>query len=205
MNWKTFFCLIGLWGTSLVWAEARAGGSVGVHLLGGFSSTNHKQNGLGVVESQMGLTFGLGIDFIVMPQLAIEVDFLNAQKNFELTPGGSSAKESYYLTFMQVPVLVKLLASKNFHLKAGPYLSGLLMSGYREGSGASSPVKDQFRNDYGVTLGAWLGMQTKKNLMIGLDMRYDIGLADLRNDNLPETNLYSRTLVTLLTFTFLFK
>ena len=205
MNAKLITLILVLCCGPFALAEARSAGSVAVHLLGGFTSTHYKEGGLGKVESQMGLAFGLGIDFWVMPQLGIEIDFLNAQKNFELTPAGSSGKESFYLTFLQMPVLVKLMASKNVHLKAGPYLGGLLMSGFKEGSGSSSSVKDQFRNDYGVTVGAWLGTQTKKNLLIGVDLRYDIGLADLRNDNLPETTLYSRTLTTLLTLTFLFK
>ncbi|MFM8268889.1 MAG: outer membrane beta-barrel protein [Pseudomonadota bacterium] len=178
---------------------------MGLNLLGGFSSTNHEQTGLGGVESQMGLSFGFGLEFPVLPNVAVEIDILNAQKNFEFTSSLGGLKESYYLTYLETPVLIKWLLSKNFNFKVGPYLSGLMISGVKESGGVSSPVKSEFKNDYGVTFGAWFGFQTKKNLLIGLDLRYDLGMADIRNDNLADSHLYTRTLMALLNFSFLFK
>lgn len=178
-------------------------GNFGLVALGGFSSSNHKGVGLGQVDSKMGLTFGIGFDFKVLPNVAIEVDILNTQKNFELTATGT--RESYTLTYLEAPVLVKWIASKNFHLKTGPYLTGLLIDGNRESAGQANPVKASFKNDYGVTFGTWFGFQTKKNLQIGLDLRYDLGLADIQWDNDPSTLLYTRTFMALMTLTFNFK
>jgi hypothetical protein len=153
----------------------------------------------------MGLSFGFGLEFSVLPSVSVEIDVLNAQKNFELLPSGGGAKESYYLTYLETPVLIKWLLSKNFNLKAGPYLSGLIISGTKETGGVASSVKSEFKNDYGITFGAWFGFQTKKNLLIGLDIRYDLGMSDIRNDSVADNHLYTRTLMGLLNFTFLFK
>lgn len=186
-------------------SEPRVNGSIGLNFLGGFSTTNHEQVALGGVESQMGLSYGFGLEFSVLPTVSIEVDILNAQKNFEFASPSSSSKESYYLSYLETPVLIKWLASRNFNLKVGPYLSSLMISATRDSGGNSNSVKSEFKNDYGITFGAWFGFQTKKNLLIGLDIRYDLGMADIMNDRLAETHLYSRTLMTLLNFTFLFK
>ncbi|NBX75544.1 MAG: hypothetical protein EBQ92_03255 [Proteobacteria bacterium] len=197
--------LIVLMGTRLSLGEQRLNGGFGLNLLGGFSSTNHEQVALGGVESQMGLSFGLGLEFSVLPTVSVEIDILNAQKSFQFLPLGGGTKESYYLTYLETPVLIKWLLSKNFNLKAGPYLSGLMISATKEAGGATSSVKSEFKNDYGITFGAWFGFQTKKNLLIGLDIRYDLGMADIRNDSVADNHLYTRTLMGLLNFTFLFK
>lgn len=186
-------------------SEQRGGGSIGVNLFGGFGSTHHEQNGVGLVESQMGLTYGLGLEFIVLPDVSVEIDLLNTQKNFEAFPSGGTEKESYFVNYLETPVLIKWRASKNFHLKTGPFLSSLMIKAEKESGGVSEPVKDRFKNDYGVTFGAWFGFQTKKSLWIGLDVRYDMGLADIWKDNTAGTQLYSRTVMGLLNFTFLFK
>lgn len=193
-----------LLGPGLALSEQRLNGGLGLNLLGGFSTTNHEQVALGGVESQMGLTYGFGLEFGVLPNVSVEVDILNSQKNFEFT-GNGGVKESYYLTYLETPVLIKWLLSKNFNLKVGPYLSGLIISGTKESAGSSTSVKSEFKNDYGVTFGAWFGFQTKKNLLIGLDLRYDLGMSDIRNDNIADNHLYTRTLMGLLSFSFLFK
>jgi len=191
--------------SGLSFGEPRLNGGLAINLLGGFSSTNHEQSALGGVESQMGLSYGFGLEFPVLPTVSVEIDFLNAQKSFEFLPMGGGVKESYYLNYLETPVLIKWLLSKNFNLKVGPYLSGLMISATKEAGGVSSPVKSEFKNDYGVTFGAWFGFQTKKNLLIGLDLRYDLGMSDIRNDSLADSHLYTRTLMGLLNFTFLFK
>lgn len=204
------FQLIGILGVWLIStfslngrAELRPRNGLGFSLLGGFSNTQHRDISLGQISSQMGLTFGFGMDFLVLPEVSIEINLLNTQKNFEIMPSGGG-RESYLLTYLEAPVMVKWWLSKNFQVKAGPYLTGLLIQANRESAGQSQPVKTEFNNDYGVTVGTWLGFQTKKNLLVGLDVRYDLGLADLRADNAPETSLYTRTLLTMLTFNFLF-
>ena len=197
--------MFALMGSGFSLGEQRLNGGMGLNLLGGFSSTNHEQIALGGVESQMGLSFGFGLEFSVLPSVSVEIDILNAQKNFEFLPSGGGAKESYYLTYLETPILIKWLLSKNFNLKAGPYLSGLMISATKETGGVSSSVKSEFKNDYGVTFGAWFGFQTKKNLLIGLDIRYDLGMSDIRDDGIADNHLYTRTLMGLLNFTFLFK
>lgn len=203
-SWLSLVLLLVMWSSSAL-SEPRLNSGLGLNLLGGFSSTNHEQVALGGVESQMGLTFGVGLEFSVLPNVSVEIDLLNAQKNFEFAANSGSAKESYYLTYLETPVLIKWLLSKNFNLKVGPYLSGLIISGVKESNGVSSSVKSDFKNDYGVTFGAWFGFQTKKNLLIGLDLRYDLGMSDIRYDSFADNHLYTRTLMGLLSFSFLFK
>lgn len=198
-----FFHVIFYQGKAL--AEQRANGSIGFNLLGGFSSTHHEQNGIGPVESQMGLTYGFGIEFLVLPEVSIEIDLLNTQKNFESFWPGAVEKESYFVHYLETPILIKWRPSKNFHLKTGPFLSSLMIKAVKESGGTSESVKDQFKNDYGVTFGAWFGFHTRRNLLVGLDIRYDLGLADIWKDNVAGTQLYSRSLMGLLNFTFLFK
>ena len=185
-------------------SEQGPGGNFGVSFLGEFTSSNHREVAIGKIESKTGLVFGLGFNFRVLPEVAIEVDLLNIQKNFELVPTASS-RESYLLTYLEMPVLVKYMPSKYFHLKGGPYLTGLLIDSVRESGGVANPNKTEFKNDFGVTLGTWIGFPTKKSLVVGIDLRYDLGFADIQADSAPETVLYTRAFVGMLNFSFNFR
>lgn len=179
-------------------------GGTGVLFLGGFSFAHNRSMNAGVVDTKMGMNFGLGIEFRVLSSLALEIDFLIAQKNYESILS-SGLREAYYLTYFETPVLVKWLVTPHFHLKVGPYLGSFLISATRESNGGEAPVKSEFKNDYGATFGLWLGMPAKKNLSLGLDIRYDLGIADVQNDGDPSSALYTRALMTLFTVVFHFK
>ena len=69
------------------------GGGFALSVLGGFSIAHDKSVGAGQIDSQMGLAFGFGADFRILPNMTLEVDILNVEKNFDLLQA-SGTKEA---------------------------------------------------------------------------------------------------------------
>ena len=175
----------------------------GFSFLGGFAFSGHKSNGAGSVQSSTGLSFGIGLDYKVMPSIAIEVDLLDVWKNYEVHGAASVTKNS--LSYLEIPILIKYIASPNFSLKAGPYLAAFIMSADREVGRTSSAVKGDFANDFGMTFGAWAGFYPNQGFSIGLDLQYDLGLNNILGDSDPSHSINSRTFISMLAMTFYFK
>jgi hypothetical protein len=193
-----FFCAAFFLGTSLS-AETAQKKNLAFTLLGGFSFTNHLSSGLGSVDGTTGMCFGFGLDYRLSRDLVLEIDMLDVWKSYEDRTANTVTK--YNLSFLQFPFLLKYEVSSWFALKGGPYLAAFMIEAERETAGTASSVKGDFKNDFGMTVGAAMSFQASKRLAAGLDVRYDFGFQNILNDRQPTRNLKTRTLLTLFTIT----
>ena len=76
------------------------------------------------------------------------------------------------------------------------------MSANRQSSGVNSPIKGDFTNDYGVSVGGWLGFWANPQLAVGLDVRYDMGLANVQNVAEPSSAIKTRAVNAMVTLIF---
>jgi hypothetical protein len=128
-------------------------------------------------DGKYGLSVGLVGDFMLSEQFAVsgEINYAMAGDVFSL----DDAKITYYLSYIQIPVMAKYFINESFYLNAGPQI-GFLMSADGEaeynGSTDSQDVKDEFEStDFGLNIGA--GYKFDNGLF--LDLRYSAGLSDI--------------------------
>lgn len=186
-------------------AERRITGGGGARkisglLYGGFSFSSHKSEGGAGVDGYTGLAFGLGVDYKIMNQISLGIDMLYTQKNYQART--SSSVTQFDLSFLEFPFFIKWNPFKEFQLKVGPYLTGLMVSANRQSSGVNSPIKGDFTNDYGVSMGGWLGFWANPQLAVGIDVRYDMGLANVQNVAEPSSAIKTRAVNALVTLIF---
>ena len=170
-------------------AERRITGGGGARkisglLYGGFSFSSHKSEG------------GAGVDGYT----GLGVDMLYTQKNYQART--STSVTQFDLSFLEFPFFIKWNPFKEFQLKVGPYLAGLMVSANRQSSGVNSPIKGDFTNDYGVSVGGWLGFWANPQLAVGLDVRYDMGLANVQNVAEPSSAIKTRAVNAMVTLIF---
>jgi Outer membrane protein beta-barrel domain len=193
-------------GGSLCLAERRPASSGGGQkntwglVYGGFSFSNHRSDGAGDVQGQTGLAFGVGVEHRIMSQISLGIDMLYTQKAY--LSQSLTGTSQYNLAYLEFPIFVKYNVSKEFQLKAGPYLAGLMVSADRQVSGTDSAIKGDFANDYGVCFGSWIGFWANPHLAVGVDVRYDMGLANIQNVAQPQSSIKTRTINSMLTLTF---
>ena len=186
-------------------AQAERGGGKGkwtTSLYGGFSfPTPRFVDGSGSVQGYPGVTFGFGVEAQVMSAVGVQMNVLYANKGYELQDANLTRYPASYLT---IPVELNFSPTEFVNLHFGPYLASLVMSAEKFGGGKILPASGMFATDFGLTCGLWLGFRATNKLKIGLDMRYDFGLADIQHDGFPEDKLYTRTFSSLMTFGFNF-
>lgn len=169
-------------------------------LYGGFSFTNHKGEAAGSLKGQTGLAFGFGVDYKIMNDISLGLDMLYTQKSYQTTTLTSVTQ--YDLSYLEFPVYVKWSPARELQLKVGPYLAGMMVSANRQVSGVDSAIKGDFANDFGVSFGGWLGFWANPKLAVGVDLRYDMGLANIQNVAQPSSAIRTRTFISTLTLIF---
>lgn len=173
-----------------------------VNIYGGFTVPNNQYHGGSKLSGYTGLGYGLGIDIRPISEVALSIDFLHTTKGHWLSVDGSATR--YEVNFLEFPVKIKLYPTNFLAFFVGPYLSGLVISAVRESDGGASSVKSEYKNDFGITWGVWLGIPASPLLTLGLDLRYDYGLADIEKDDNPSDKIYTRALLGLFTVTLTF-
>jgi hypothetical protein len=190
--------------SSASFAERRIGGGtqkkISGLLYGGFGFSSHKSEGAGSVDGLTGLAYGFGIDYKIMSQISLGLDMLYVQKSYQNKT--STSVTEYDLSYLEFPFYVKWSPFREFQLKAGPYLAGMMVSANRQVSGTDSSIKGDFANDYGISLGGWLGFWANPQLAVGVDVRYDMGFANIQNVAQPSSAIKTRTLTTALCLVF---
>lgn len=196
--------LVSLWGTaSRGETFNNANKKWGFWLLGGFSFTGNQGTGIGNVSGVTGLSFGFGGEARLLPGLSLCMDVLNIQKGYSLTNSGLTT--NFDLQYLEFPVTLKYQPASWAAFRIGPYLGAFLLSANREGQGTSSQIKGNFKNDYGIALGTWLGFNPNQSMSIGLDTRFDMGLANILNDAEPTHVVKTRSIISMATVVFYFK
>jgi hypothetical protein len=150
--------------------------------------------------------FAAGIDFSapVGENLRIAAEALYVQKGFSIS--GDNASGSLRSGYVEVPVLLRISMGERdtrFFVFGGPHIAFKVMCSV-DVSGSSSSTStdcnntttaddDNFKSvDYGVTFGAGIRMGS-----IGVQARYDLGLANVNNDDTSNTTVKNRALLLL--------
>jgi len=196
---------IGLMGTgATALAEGANNARLSLSLYGGFAFAHNTASGLSSsISSRTGLTYGVGAEVALLPKLSLGLDILHITKSYDLmSPGVVS---NFQLDYLNFPVLLRWRPTNYLMFETGPWIASFLLSATRESQGVYTPMKDSFKNDYGLSMGMWMGFHAKNNMSFGLNLRYDVGLADIQADNDPSSSINTRALLTLATIVFNFK
>ena len=187
---------------SLSLAETGGGskGKFSGFLYGGFALSSNQYVDAGTPSGFAGLAYGLGAEVHLNPKLSVGLDMLYETKGHTIETSAGQTK--YSLSYVSFPVQLRWAPAPFIVFHGGPYLASLMVAATREGGGSTDSVKSGFNNDYGVTMGLWIGARAASVLQIGLDTRFDLGLADIQNDNVPSTYIRTRATLFLLTFIF---
>ncbi len=181
-------------------AEGAQQKRLGLILFGGFSFTSHSSTNAGSLGGVTGMAFGFGVDYKLTKEISLELDMLDVWKSYESrTP---TTVTQYNLSFLEFPLLLRYNPAPWFALKAGPYLAGFIMQAERQTAGTADSIKGDFKNDFGMTAGAWMGFMPTGSMSLGMDIRYDFGLTNVLNDRNPSRSIATRTLMTMFTITF---
>lgn len=175
----------------------------GFWLLGGFSFTSNQGAGIGNVSGATGLSFGFGGEARLLPNLSLCLDVLNIEKGYSLTSSGLTT--NFDLQYLEFPFTIKYQPASWSAFRIGPYLGAFLLSATREGQGVASSIKGNFKNDYGITIGSWWGFNPNQSMSVGLDVRFDLGLANILNDAEPTHVVKTRAAIAMATVAFFLK
>ena len=165
----------------------------------GFSFNNHESTNVNPLSGFTGVAFGVGLDYRLLPTCALSADALFIFKSYELSNNGDLTR--YSPAFLEFPVQLNFQPAGWVYFHFGPYLASLVVSGTKVGDGELTGVKGQFANDYGVTMGMWLGIYNNPKLHVGLDIRYDYGLSDIQFLKYPNYTIHTRSLLPMFTVT----
>lgn len=104
----------------------------------------------------------------------------------ELTFSGqgykSKSDQDINLNYINLPVLLQYMAKSGFRIETGPQLGALISAKYKAPS-INEDIKDNYKTlDVSWAFGA--GYITKSGF--GLDVRYNLGLAKINDNNLPD-------------------
>ena len=166
----------------------------------GFTFNDHEATKVGhSVAGYTGIAFGLAVDYRFVPMFSLSGEVLFLTKAYELDNGSTITR--YDPKYLQFPVQLKFQPANWVYFHAGPYLASLVLSGTRVGNGQVDAVKFDFDNDYGCTMGVWIGIASNQKLNVGLNIRFDYGLADIEYDKYPGDTVRTRTLMPLFTIT----
>lgn len=168
-------------------------------IYGGFTFTTHKTLNQGSISNSIGLGYGFGFEYRILSNFRLGFDVLYLSKSYEENLNGVNRKVS--LSLLEFPVKLKYMPIPQLHFFAGPYLLSFVQSATLQSQGSAASVKGQFTNDYGLTFGTWVGFQATPVLCVGLDLRYDLGLANVQDKNDPSFVIRTRTIIALFTLT----
>lgn len=174
------------------------------HFYGGFSfASNSGTNQSGILSGRTSLSYGLGGEYRILSRLALGLDILHVTKSHNFLE--NNVTSSYQLTYLTMPMQLKWYATPWLMFHGGPYLANFILAAFKESNGVFVPMKDNFRNDFGLTFGAWGGFQASNVLWVGLNMRYDVGMQDVEADQDPSDEIKTRAFMIMGTMTFTFR
>ncbi len=111
------------------------------------------------------MSFGLGNTFFVQPEI------LFSSQGAKIENQGS--KQSYKVSYLAVPIMLKLRTSGGLYFEAGPQVS------FRTGEDIKDQTIDKFSKNLDISVGAGLGYQSSGGLGIGA--RYMAGISKVGN------------------------
>ena len=124
-----------------------------------------------------GFNVGALVSIPVTGMLSVQPEVVYSLEGAKGSSGGSSFTEN--LSYINVPILVKYTSSIGVFGEIGPQI-GFLLSAKDKVDGASENVK-QFFNSTNISLAFGAGYLSSMN--IGVDVRYNLGLANIAKDS----------------------
>ena len=138
------------------------------------------------VEHRFGLHAGGFVSFPLLSNFRIQPEVVYSQQGAQADFGSDERKYDY----LNIPVIVKFMLTKNFNVQAGPQL-GILLSANEEVSGDEIDVKDTLKStDIGVGFG--IGYETSDN--VSIDARYNLGFTDIVDDGTSNFSLTNQVI-----------
>jgi hypothetical protein len=160
---------------AVVVAQAQVSG--GIRLGGNLANTSYKEGSeTSSTDSKFGFQFGGYFDFEMSDMISIAPELVYSQMGGKENFQGETYELN--LSYISIPVLVKVKFSDIFNFQAGPQL-GILTGAKFKFDGISVDAKDGYKStDFGAALG--LGADLPNGLNINL--RYYLGLANIDSE-----------------------
>jgi len=158
-------------------------------LVAGMNMSNFSGKGM-ETDMKMGINGGVTAKFSLTDVMILETGILYSTKGTQVE---DDIKQSFNLSYIEIPLNIAYSVSDQISLMAGPYI-GLLMSANIKSSGEflgqtideEVDIKDDIANmDFGINIGASFSI----NESISVGAGYQLGLADIGSeDDLDATN-----------------
>lgn len=145
-------------------AQFSIGPKVGMNM-SNYTGGNIKSEALFSYHLGAVMSFGLGKTFFVQPEV------LFSSQGAKIDNQGS--KENYKVSYLSIPVMLKLRTSGGLYIEAGPQVA------FKTGEDVKDQTIDQFSKNLDLSLGAGLGYQSAGGLGIGA--RYMAGISKVGN------------------------
>jgi hypothetical protein len=155
-------CILGMLTFINAQVSVGAKGGLNVSNLSGIDEENFKTKALLGFHVGGFVTFNLGRNFAIQPELLYSTEGGTIE--------GNNITENIRLNYFNIPVMVKFLTNKGFYVEAGPQL------GFRTGELSTDEFESDVKNsDFSICGG--LGFQPTKS-PFGIGARYNVGLGN---------------------------
>ena len=152
-------------------AQFSIGPKVGMNM-SNYTGGNIKSDALFSYHLGAMMSFGLGKTFFIQPELLFSSQGAKIDNQ--------STKEKYKVSYLAIPIMLKLRTSGGLYVEAGPQFS------FKTGEDVKDQTIDQFSKNLDLSLGAGLGYQSEGGLGIGA--RYMAGISKVGNFNSHNIN-----------------
>jgi opacity protein-like surface antigen len=147
-------------------------------------------------ENKLGFAAGALMNIPLSPMVSLQPELMFVTKGAEVEIFGRN--EGYLsLNYLEIPVLVRVdvpvAANVAPFVVAGPALGFLLSAKAVDRNGNTDNIKDDFENvDLGFIVGGGLGIPLSSGGVIDIEVRYEVGLADINDDRNFNVELENR-------------
>jgi hypothetical protein len=129
-------------------------------------------------SSLVGFNGGVFLGLGFTDNLSLQPELVYSGQGFKESESGETGTQTE--NYINIPVLLKYKLPVGLYFETGPQI-GFLMSAKAKASGFSVDDKASFKStDFSWAIGA--GFQIPST-QLGIDVRYNIGLANIANDN----------------------
>jgi hypothetical protein len=155
----------------------------------------------GPLKDKTALTGGLSFEAKVSPIFSVQLEANYSQQGTGLITPDASTAGSYNLSYVTIPLLAKLSATKNLSFYAGPQVGILLSAKVLSSTAPKQDVKDQLES---TDFYAVLGTQYRFDNGVFVDARYNLGTQGLAKDAVGGANFKNQYLSFRIGYSFSF-
>jgi hypothetical protein len=153
---------------------------------GGLNIANFKIENTSSPDSKLAVHLGALAHFHFAQNWAIQPELVYSAQGAKQTISGVEYKEK--LHYINIPAMIQYMTGSGFRLQTGPQL-GILVSAKSKAGDSESNANDMYDTfDFAWAFGA--GYVT--NSGIGIDARYNLGLANIIDDNASSASVKNR-------------